>query len=350
MKAPTPVTALIHAATMVNAGVYLLARFYPAFESVPGWTMAVIVVGLLSALLAGVMALVAVDIKRALAYSTVSQLGYMVYAVGVGAVFASQFHLLSHALFKALLFLGAGAVITAVGTRDLRLMGGLGQRMPFVRAVFIVGSLALAGLPIANGFFSKELVLESGLEHGPAWAYTGMLAGAGITALYTFRLVWLIFFGEARGSKPVHDALPAMRVSLSLLALGTMTTWLLIGPFGHMLAESLPFHRLHAGETWELVREIVLDPATGIALGAIALGLAVWLLRNRLAGLLKPVRPFAVFAARGLGFEWLNRQIVSLTTSTASALRATQTGQLNWNVVGILTGLVVVLAILMRGV
>ncbi|MCB9444171.1 MAG: NADH-quinone oxidoreductase subunit L, partial [Ardenticatenaceae bacterium] len=146
MEAPTPVSALIHAATMVNAGVYLLARFYPVFAAVPGWKTAVLTVGLLSALLAAVMALVATDLKRALAYSTISQLGYMVYAVGVGGIFASQFHLFSHAIFKALLFLGAGAVIHAVGTRDMRQMGGLGRSMPFVRVVFMIGALALAGL------------------------------------------------------------------------------------------------------------------------------------------------------------------------------------------------------------
>ena len=117
MEAPTPVTALIHAATMVNAGVYLLARFYPAFVSVPGWSVAVMTVGVLSALLAGLMALAANDIKRVLAYSTISQLGYMFYAVGTGAIFASQFHLFSHAIFKALLFLSAGAVITALEPR-----------------------------------------------------------------------------------------------------------------------------------------------------------------------------------------------------------------------------------------
>ena len=167
MEAPTPVSALIHAATMVNAGVYLLARFFPAFEGVPGWTTAVILVGLLSALLAGFMAIVANDLKRALAYSTVSQLGFMVYAIGVGGIYASQFHLLSHAVFKALLFLGAGAVIHAVGTRDMRLMGGLGNQMPFVRTTFVIGALALAGIPILNGFWSKELILEAGAAEGP---------------------------------------------------------------------------------------------------------------------------------------------------------------------------------------
>ena len=163
MEAPTPISALIHAATMVNAGVYLLARFYPAFATVPYWREAVMAVGMISALLAAVMALVATDLKRVLAYSTVSQLGYMVYAVGAGGIFASQFHLLSHAVFKALLFLGAGAVIHAAGTRDMRQMGGLGKQMPVVRAVFVIGALALAGMPILNGFWSKELVLEAGL-------------------------------------------------------------------------------------------------------------------------------------------------------------------------------------------
>ena len=196
MEAPTPVTALIHAATMVNAGVYLLARFYPAFAPVPGWKLAVTTIGLLSALLAAVMAITAVDLKRALAYSTISQLGYMFYAVGVGAIFASQFHLFSHALFKGLLFLSAGAVIHAIGTRDMRLMGGLGKQMPFVRSVFIIGALALAGIPITNGFFSKELVLEGGLILGPLWAYLFMLIGAGLTALYTARMVSMVFFGQ----------------------------------------------------------------------------------------------------------------------------------------------------------
>ncbi|HLO18059.1 MAG TPA: NADH-quinone oxidoreductase subunit L, partial [Anaerolineales bacterium] len=127
MEAPTPVSALIHAATMVNAGIYLLARFYPAFQSVPGWKTSVLLVGLISALIAALSALIATDLKRALAYSTVSQLGYMVYAIGAGGVFASQFHLLSHAVFKALLFLAAGSVIHSVGTRDMRRMGELGN-------------------------------------------------------------------------------------------------------------------------------------------------------------------------------------------------------------------------------
>jgi NADH-quinone oxidoreductase subunit L len=206
MEAPTPVSALIHAATMVNAGVYLLARFYPAFAEVPYWREAVMVVGMLSALLAALMALVATDLKRVLAYSTVSQLGYMVYAVGAGGIFASQFHLLSHSVFKALLFLAAGAVIHSVGTRDMRKMGALGKQDAAGARVFVIGALALAGLPVLNGFWSKELILESGLEHGPLWIWIVMLVTAGLTALYTFRCVWMVFYGQPRSHLHVHPA------------------------------------------------------------------------------------------------------------------------------------------------
>ena len=346
MEAPTPVTALIHAATMVNAGVYLLARFHPAFVVVPGWTTSVIVVGLLSAVLAGVMALVASDLKRALAYSTVSQLGYMVYAVGAGGVFASQLHLMSHSLFKALLFLAAGAVIHAVGTRELRRMGGLGRSMPVVRAAFVIGFLGLAGLPIANGFVSKELILESGLAGGPSWAYLAMLLTAGLTALYGARLVGMVFWGERHQDGSVHDAPMAMRISLGVLSLGTLTSWLLAGPFGRMLASTLPLHRLHTVSTWTLVEEILSAPATWLALGVVAFGVALWWLRVPVAGLAKALRPVAGWAQQGLGFEWINRQVITATQGAAVGLGRLQTGQLAWNVVGIVVGLMAVLGAL----
>ncbi|MFZ1043647.1 MAG: NADH-quinone oxidoreductase subunit L [Anaerolineales bacterium] len=347
MEAPTPVTALIHAATMVNAGVYLLARFYPAFVSIPGWSIAVMTVGVLSALLAGLMALAANDIKRVLAYSTISQLGYMFYAVGTGAIFASQFHLFSHAIFKALLFLSAGAVITALGTRDLRQMGGLGKRMPFLRIMFVIGALGLMGLPIANGFFSKELILESGLEAGPLVFYLIMLFSAGVTALYTIRLLYLIFWGDSRGPQPAHDGLPAMRVSLIVLAFGTLTTWLLAGGFSQLLASTLPFHHLEAEPTLTMVKQICLAPTTWIALGVIALGCAAWLVRTRFTTLAEAFRP--VLEA-GFGFDALNRQIVQGVKRTAKFVQIAQTGQLNWNVIGIVSGLVVILLVALRGI
>jgi NADH-quinone oxidoreductase subunit L len=347
MEAPTPISALIHAATMVNAGVYLLARFYPAFEAVPNWKTAVVTVGLLSACLAAAMALVAQDLKRVLAFSTISQLGYMVYAVGVGGVFASQFHLLSHSVFKALLFLAAGAVIHGVGTRDMQKMGGLGQQMPVVRNVFIIGALALAGLPILNGFWSKELVLEAGLAGGPGWAYAGMVIGAGLTALYTFRMVWLVFFGEPRSDLHGHDAGPAMRFSLGALAIGTVSTWLLAGPFGHMLEETLPHHHLHVLTTGELMGEIITAPATWLAMAVVAVGLAMWWWRSSLTWLADLLAPIGKAAEHDFGFEWINARIVGVTQNGAEAMRTTQTGLLNWNVAGIVGGLVAVLLILL---
>jgi NADH-quinone oxidoreductase subunit L len=343
MEAPTPVTALIHAATMVNAGVYLLARFYPAFKGVPGWCLSVMIVGAASAFLAGIMAVAAVDIKRVLAYSTISQLGFMVYAVGSGAIFASQFHLLSHAIFKALLFLSAGALITSLGTRDLRQMGGLGKKMPFVQAVFVIGALGLVGLPIANGFFSKDLVLEGGLAGGPFWLYLIMLLSVGITALYTLRLFRMVFGGERRGPEPTHDGLPAMRVSLALLAVATLSSWLLAGPLGRMLSATLPFHNLPVEGTWALVGRILLNPATWITLVVIGLSFGVWAARKYLV---RPANALKPLAESGLGFDWLNRQIVALTQLVASFLQRFQTGQLNWNVAGILGGLILILLLL----
>lgn len=349
MEAPTPISALIHAATMVNAGVYLLARFYPAFSHVPGWTNAVIVVGVFSALLAAIMATVATDLKRVLAYSTVSQLGYMVYAVGTGGIFASQFHLLSHSVFKALLFLAAGAVIHGVGTRDMREMGGLGKKMPVVRNVFIIGSLALAGLPILNGFWSKELILESGLTGGPMWAYIAMLIGAGITAFYTFRCVWMVFYGEPRKELHVHDAGVFMKTALIPLAALSLVTWLAAGPFSELLKSTLPYHEIHPVTTLIVVEEVLKAPATWIAMLVIAIGLIVWWQRDKLGGLAKALKGLGDVAADSFGFEAINRWIVTGTQSSAEALRVTQTGLLNWNVASIIIGLIVVLVILMVG-
>lgn len=352
MEAPTPVSALIHAATMVNAGVYLLARFYPAFESIPGWKETVIAIGAISALLAAVMALVAHDLKRVLAYSTVSQLGYMVYAVGAGGIFASQMHLFSHAVFKALLFLGAGAVIHATGTRDMREMGGLGKQMPIVRNVFIIGALALAGLPILNGFWSKELILEAGLAHSPTWSLVIMVAVAGITALYTTRMVWLVFFGGERIKRHVHDAGPAMRVSLIVLAAGTFLTWLLAGPFASLLHNTLPTHDIHALTTGDMITEVVGAPITLVALAVIAVGILLWFGRGAFKSLATLLDVPAQWAAQDFGFSWLTRNAVKLTQDAAGLLRLTQTGVLSWNVAGItlgLIGLMIVLFILAGG-
>lgn len=347
MEAPTPISALIHAATMVNAGVYLLARFHPAFAQVPGWRVAVVAVGLLSALLAAVMALLANDLKRVLAYSTVSQLGFMVYAIGAGSVMASAFHLFSHSIFKALLFLAAGSVIHAAGTRDMRQMGGLGQHMPFVRNVFIIGALALAGLPVLNGFWSKEFILEVGLEQGPLWGWLGMLLVAGLTALYTLRATWLVFFGTPRSHLHAHDAGKAMKTALAPLALGALVSWVAAGPFFHLLVETLPAHHLEAETTAELAITILKAPVTWLAMAVVGLGLATWVFRMRLGGVVKVFTFLAQAGRQSFGFEAINRGIVSGTYRAAEWLRGSQTGALNWNVFGILAGLAVVLAIVL---
>jgi NADH-quinone oxidoreductase subunit L len=348
MEAPTPVSALIHAATMVNAGIYLLARFYPAFASVPAWKMSVILVGMISALIAALSALTASDLKRVLAYSTVSQLGYMVYAIGAGGVLASQFHLLSHAVFKALLFLAAGSVIHSVGTRDLRRMGRLGARMPFVRNVFIIGALALMGVPILNGFWSKELILEIGLEHSPIWAYAVMLLSAGLTAFYTFRMVWLVFFGRERDYLHVHAAGSAMKVSLGILAAGTFITWLFFGGLNGLLSSTLPFHELEHETLREMIVATLSTPATWLALLIVAVGFGISWMRARGyalfgGGWLNP------FVESSFGFESLNRLIVRGTYRIAEGLSLTQTGELNWNILGIISALLVVLIVLWLG-
>ena len=348
MEAPTPISALIHAATMVNAGIYLLARFYPAFEHVPGWTMTVLLVGLISAFITALSALIATDLKRALAYSTVSQLGYMVFAIGAGGVFASQFHLLSHAVFKALLFLSAGSVIHSVGTRNMRRMGGLGEKMPFVRNVFIVGALALAGVPIFNGFWSKELILEVGLEHSPLWAYGIMLLGAGLTAFYTFRMVWLVFFGAAREELHVHRAGDAMRVALGILAIGTCVTWLLFGGLSGLFSTTLPFHEIEHESLLEVVTATLSAPATWFALLVVGLGFIIAYIRMKGfkyfgGGILQPL------VDTSFGFDSLNTVVVKVVSNFAERLCATQTGELNWNILGIIGGLLVVLVVLWMG-
>jgi NADH-quinone oxidoreductase subunit L len=345
MEAPSPISALIHAATMVNAGVYLLARFYPAFQNVPYWREAVMAVGMISALLAAIMALTAWDIKRVLAYSTISQLGYMVYAIGAGNVYASQFHLLSHSVFKALLFLGAGAVIHNIGTRDMHEMGGVGRKMPFVQWVFIIGALALAGIPIFNGFWSKELILEAGLQGGPTWMYVVMLAVAGLTALYTIRLVYLVFYGEPRSEYHVHPTGTAMKVALAPLAFGAFTTWLLAGQFSQLLGEStLPFHKIEPFGLPEMFHEVLSIP-TLIALAVIALGVVLWLIRDRLTGLTHALEWLRKASVNSFGFEWVNRAIVKGTQATGEGLRVTQTGVLGWNVLAILVTIILLFAI-----
>jgi NADH-quinone oxidoreductase subunit L len=205
MEGPTPVSALIHAATMVTAGVYLIARTHPLFEQAPIAADVSAAIGAATLLFAATVAVVATDLKRIIAYSTISQIGYMVLGVSVAAYSAGLFHLMTHAFFKALLFMGAGSVIGAMaGNQSIDRMGGFRKAMPFTFATFTVGALALAGFPLTSGFFSKDEVLAFAINRGGGYwilAIIGYLA-AGLTAFYAFRMVFRVFFRE-----PVPEAL-----------------------------------------------------------------------------------------------------------------------------------------------
>ena len=219
MAGPTPVSALIHAATMVTAGVYLIARTYGLFLLAPATLEAVAWVGLATLLLAAFTALAQHDIKRILAYSTISQIGYMFLALGVGAFASGIFHLMTHAFFKALLFLAAGAVIHCLHhEHDIFRMGGLRTRLPVVFASFLIGSAALAALPFTSGFYSKDAILLEAwaMEGIGPWLWAGGLLGALLTSIYSFRLVFIVFFGEAQ-TEP--DRQPGWRMAGPLMLL-----------------------------------------------------------------------------------------------------------------------------------
>ena len=230
MQGPTPVSALIHAATMVTAGVYLTARLNFLFALAP-WTLSLIaIVGAATALLAGTIAVAQTDIKRVLAYSTVSQLGYMFLAAGVGAFSAGVFHLFTHAFFKACLFLGAGSVMHAMsGEQDMRKMGGLRRRLPVTYWTYLIAALALAGIPPTAGFFSKDRILLEAYS-SPRGSVVLWFVGwitAGLTAFYMFRQLFMVFHGMSRAEESVqshiHESPPAMTVTLIVLALGSIT-------------------------------------------------------------------------------------------------------------------------------
>jgi NADH-quinone oxidoreductase subunit L len=222
MEGPTPVSALIHAATMVTAGVYMVARMNAVYQLAPFAMDVVAVVGAVTAIFAASIALVQNDIKKVLAYSTISQLGYMFLALGVGAFAAGIFHLMTHALFKALLFLGAGSVIHAMsGEQDLQKMGGLWNKIPITAKTFAVATLAIAGIFPFAGFFSKDEILGRAFERYFSLWLVGFIT-AGMTAFYMFRLLFLTFFGYSRADEHVerhiHESPPAMTVPLIILA------------------------------------------------------------------------------------------------------------------------------------
>jgi NADH-quinone oxidoreductase subunit L len=238
MEGPTPVSALIHAATMVNAGVYLVARTNPIYASTTNALVIVASIGIFTAILAASIAMTQTDIKRVLAYSTLSQLGYMFAALGVGAFTAAIFHLMTHGFFKGLLFLDSGSVIHAVHEeQDMRRMGGLSKKIPITYWTMLIGSLAIAGIPPLAGFFSKDEILSESFKTGHIVVWAVGFIVAGLTAFYMFRLMGLTFWGAFRGPKEiwdkVHESPAVMTVPLVLLAIPSMLLGLFLGlPFG----------------------------------------------------------------------------------------------------------------------
>jgi NADH-quinone oxidoreductase subunit L len=301
MEGPTPVSALIHAATMVTAGVYMIGRNAVLFAHAPLTLNIVAIVGTATALMAGTIGLVQNDIKRVLAYSTVSQLGYMFLAMGVGAYAAGIFHLFTHAFFKALLFLGSGAVIHALsGEQDMRRMGGLKKELPITYWTFVIGAIAIAGIPPFAGFFSKDKILFSAYVSGHTLLYAVGLLTALLTAAYMFRLVFMTFHGEraAAGSHDdhahehhghddhthLHDAPPAMAFALIVLAIGSVTAgWLGLGErFERFLEPS--FGAAAGGETVAAGPETTLMAVSVVvALAGIGIASYFWLKNRRAA-------------------------------------------------------------------
>src|SRR5580765_975042 len=373
MEGPTPVSALIHAATMVTAGVYLLFRTAFLFEQTPEVLAAVGWIGAFTALFAATLACVQQDIKRVLAYSTVSQLGYMMAAIRAGFASAGFLHLLTHGVFKALLFLAAGAVIHAVGTNDIFGMGGLARRMPQTFVIFLVGTLSLAGIPFFAGFFSKEEILGAAWQGGLTVPFAMLVAAAFLTAFYMFRVVFIAFLGAPAGAAAhggghgghdathAHDAPAIMTVPLWILALLA----LIIG---------IGFARSHPEA--EFVAPGWLTPlAVGVALGGIVLSAVVYALgwispawiyrRLALVGEAATERFwlddfFALVYRRGILelariVGWVDRYIVDGILNVLSAwtltlgdrLRRIQTGQAQDYVYGIALG-VLLLMVWMR--
>ncbi|MHB0997306.1 MAG: NADH-quinone oxidoreductase subunit L [Elusimicrobiales bacterium] len=282
MAGPTPVSALIHAATMVTAGVYMLARLHFLFDLAPRALEVVMLVGTFTAFFAAVIGLLQKDIKKVLAYSTVSQLGYMFMAAGAGAYAASVFHLATHAFFKALLFLGAGSVIHGMsGEQDLFKMGGLKKEMPFTFLLMAAGWLAIAGVPGLSGFYSKDLILEKVFERGGPLVWGVGLLTAGLTAFYTTRLFILAFLRQKRGQGHAHESPLTMTLPMAVLAVLAVAGGFLLK---ERLFVFLDPAAAHGGEHSALAVRLM---AASVAAGLAGIALAFPLTMPDAAALLK---------------------------------------------------------------
>ena len=273
MEGPTPISALIHAATMVAAGVYLVGRSFPLFSLSPQAMMVVAVIGTFTAIFAATMAVVQTDIKRVLAYSTISQLGYMMFALGIGAYVAGLFHLMTHAFFKALLFLGSGSVIHSAHTQNITEMGGLGKKMKATARTFIIGSLSLAGFPLLAGFWSKDEILGFAYSNGRYIIFAVGAFTAFLTAFYMFRLIFVVFYGKtSKASEQAHESPRVMTIPLVILAVLAIAAGYIGVPF---LAEKYSIGKFLTGTMHvEHVEFDIIPMLISIAVGLVGILLA----------------------------------------------------------------------------
>jgi NADH-quinone oxidoreductase subunit L len=393
MEGPTPVSALIHAATMVNAGVYFVARANPIFGEAPQAMVIVAAIGIFTAILAASIAFTQRDIKRVLAYSTLSQLGYMFAGLGVGAFTAAIFHLVTHGFFKGLLFLGSGSVIHAVHEeQDMNKMGALWRKIPITHWTMLIGSIAIAGIPLLAGFFSKDEILGSSFKNGFIWVWAIGIVVAVMTGFYMFRLMGKTFYGESHVDPQIepkiHESPRSMTVPLILLAIpsallglalglpfeaGVIHTWL--EPVFHHATETLGIHH-EAFQIFGIDGALLIIGAAAGALGTIA---GIWLFglfrrgekRDRVEAWTQRLRPlynasyakwwfddlndlifvrFGGVVARGLW--WFDVHVVdgtvngvaALTQSTGRGIRQIQTGRVQNYALGIAAGLLVIAA------
>jgi NADH-quinone oxidoreductase subunit L len=367
MAGPTPVSALIHAATMVTAGVYLIARTHGLFLLAPATLEAVAWVGLLTLLLAAFTALAQHDIKRILAYSTISQIGYMFLALGVSAFSAGIFHLMTHAFFKALLFLAAGAVIHCLHhEHNIFRMGGLRTRIPVVFWSFMIGSAALAALPFTSGFYSKDAILLSAWEQpgiGP-WLWAGGLLGALLTSIYSFRLVFIVFFGEAN-TEP--DKQPGWKMSVPLILLCVMSLvggWFILpltqvfpdaghGEINHTIeyiSISVPLVGLLIAYLLFLGKQVSIAGISESSLGKTLQDFwhRGWRIDDLYDMLL--VRPFSALARwwRNEPVDLIYNAIVAVSQWSHRSLSALQSGEMRWYATSMVFGLILLIAVLLR--
>ena len=376
MEGPTPVSALIHAATMVVAGVFLVARLFPIYVTTPEVLTFITVIGAVTALYAAVVACVQTDIKRVLAFSTISQIAFMIVALGVttelnghGALgyMASMFHLFTLAMFKALLFLGAGAIIHAVHSNEMSEMGGLRKYMPVTHITFLIACLAIAGIPPFSGFFSKDEILAAAFEKSAFWGVWMSLV-AGLTAFYMFRLYFNIFWGkEAHHEHTPHEAPKTMSIPLVFLAVVTCFAGFI--PFGHFVTASGLSYTIHLN--WAVA-------GTSICIAIIGIALATWLYMKpndkpaRMAESMSSLHRWAyhrfyidevymfithkiIFRHICMPIAWFDRHVVdgtmnlmaTITQSASYHIRGLQSGRLQSYAVVFLLGAMIVAAVVL---